>query len=120
MKQGDAAALYRLAQEMSEILDRDAPLAQVLAFLRIAMSDDGELGIDQAKLADAIAMSNSATSRTVQALSPIHYLKDRPGYGLVEQRFAKGDHRKRELHLSPKGERALARLAESLKKGAVK
>ena len=116
MKAGDAAALYRLTQEMSEILDRDAPLAQALALLRVAMS--GDIGIDQGKLADEIAMSNSATSRTVQALSQIHYLKDRPGYGLVERMFDPTDNRKRELKLSPKGQRAIERLMESLKKGA--
>lgn len=118
MKAGDAAALYRLAQEMSDILDRDTPLVQVLAFLRVAMS--GDIGIDQGKLADDIALSNSGTSRTVQALSTMHYLKDRPGYGLVERVFDPTDNRRRELKLTAKGQKALDRLSESLKKGAAK
>lgn len=118
MKQGDAAALYRLAQEMSDILDRDAPLAQVLAFLRVAMN--GDMGIDQGRLADEVHLSNSATSRTVQALSSMHYLKDRPGYGLVERVFDPTDNRRRELKLTPKGQKAVEKLSEAIKRGAAK
>jgi DNA-binding MarR family transcriptional regulator len=118
MKTAEAAALYRLAKELSETLDRDAPLVQVLAFLRVAMS--GDMGMDQGKLADEIALSNSGTSRTVQALSSMHYLKDRPGYGLVERVFDPTDNRKRELKLTAKGQKALDRLAEVAKKGAAK
>jgi len=118
MKVGEAAALYRLAQEMADILDRDAPLAQVLTFLRVAMS--GDQGVDQGQLADTIPMSPTAASRNVRALGPIHYQKDRPGYNLVESAFDPTDNRHRVLKLNSKGERALARLSEALKKGGVK
>lgn len=111
MKIGEAATLYRFVQELADVLDREAPITQALAFLRVAMA--GDVGIDQGKLADDLKISSAGSSRTIQALSTIHYLKDRPGYGLVERVFDPTDNRKRELKLTAKGRRAVDKLLEA-------
>jgi DNA-binding MarR family transcriptional regulator len=115
MKTAEAAMLYRLTQEMADVLDREAPITQMMAFLRIAMS--GDTGIDQGRLADDLKLSSAGASRTIQALSTIHYLKDRPGYGLVERVFDPTDNRRRELKLTPKGEKAVDKLVDATRRG---
>jgi DNA-binding MarR family transcriptional regulator len=115
MKLGEATSLLRLMQEMADVLDREAPLTQAIAFLRIAAA--GDMGIDQGRLADDLKLSSAGASRTIQALSSIHYLKDRPGYGLVERVFDPTDNRKRELKLTSKGEKAVEKLIDAAKRG---
>ena len=106
------ATTLRLLQTLADGLDRDAPMMQHLAFLHVALAGDG--GMDQADLADRLGASGAATSRTVQALGQIHYHKDKPGFGLVDQQFDPTNHRKRRLTLTAKGRLIHARVLEAL------
>lgn len=104
--------LFRIAQIVAEEMDRDAPLLQVMAFLRIASA--GEAGVDSGQLLSELKTSSAAMSRTTQALSPVHYLKDREGFGLVDITFDAQDKRKRIVRLAPKGEKLAAKLAAAM------
>lgn len=113
MQAGKAAKAWRVLQALAAELDRDAPLMQALAFARIAMEGDG--GLDQSRLADELKASGAAASRTAQALSKVHYLKDRSGYGLIDIEMGNLDRRSRVLKLNDKGRRAFARVMDELK-----
>ena len=110
MEASDAAALFRLTQELADILDRDAPLTQALVFLRVASA--GAIGADQGRIAEDLKLPPSVASRSVQALSHVHYLKDRPGFGLIERVLDPTDNRRRELRLTAHGSKAIERLAK--------
>jgi len=107
-KQATAGMLYKLVTILSEELDREMPLTQVLAFARVALA--GDAGLDQGKLQEDLALNSSSTSRTIQALSAVHYYKDRPGYDVVERVFDTQDLRKRSLRLTPNGEKLMAKI----------
>lgn len=104
--------LLRVAQLVAEEMDRDAPLLQVMAFLRIASA--GEAGVDSGQLLNELKASSASMSRTTQALSAVHYQKDREGFGLVEITFDAQDKRRRIVRLTPKGEKLAAKLAAAM------
>lgn len=104
----EAARLYRIVAALADELDKDAPIVQALALLRVAMMGE----VDQGKLQDDLALSSAGASRTIQALSRIHYSKDRPGFDLVERAFDPADNRRRTIRLTTKGQSALTRLAK--------
>lgn len=107
-KQDTAQTVWKLLTILADELDRDAPLLQPMALIRIAQA--GDVGMEQGRLMDDLKTSSASASRTVQTLGPMHYLKDREGYGLVERQFDQMDNRKRTLRLTPKGERVMAKL----------
>ena len=102
-----AMSLFRIAHDLSDTLDREAPLTQLLVLLRVAAA--GDEGIDQGKLQDELQMSSAGISRTIQALGDTHYLKDRAGYGLVSRAFDPTDNRRRLIKLTARGEKAIER-----------
>lgn len=108
-----ATKLSHVIQTMTEELDRDAPITQLLAFLMVATA--GPAGISQTTVQKQLKLSTAAISRTVQALSDVHYYKDRAGFGLVERIIDPTDNRFRTLKLTPNGEKLLAKVAEEMK-----
>lgn len=112
MTSSEAAKVWKVLQALASELDRDAPLMQALALARIAMA--GEVGLDQSVLMDDLKASSASTSRTVQALSSVHYLKDRAGYGLVERIFDASDNRRRTLKLTTNGRRAIDKVVGAI------
>jgi len=107
-----ANKLTAVVETLISEMDRDAPIAQLLAFLVIATS--GSAGISQSEVQKTLKLSTAGMSRTVQALSALHYFKDRPGFGLVERIIDQQDNRFRTLKLTPKGEKLMQRVSEVL------
>jgi DNA-binding MarR family transcriptional regulator len=107
-KQSTANTLYKLTTIIAEELDKEMPVTQLLAFARIASS--GDAGVDQGKLQEELNMSSAGASRTIQALSKIHYYKDKPGFDVVERVIDGQDNRRRTLKLTAKGERIMAKV----------
>ena len=114
IKVSGASALYEALQMLADELHRDAPMTQYMALLRIALA--GDEGIDQAKVMDSLNISSAGMSRTVQALGPVHYMKDRDGFNLVDRAMDVTDNRKRVLKLTPKGEKLMAKVVEQFMK----
>jgi DNA-binding MarR family transcriptional regulator len=111
-KQSAANTLYKLTTLIAEELDREMPVTQILAFARIALG--GDAGVDQGRVQEELQMSSAGASRTIQALSKIHYHKDRPGFDVVERVFDAQDNRRRTLKLTAKGERIMAKIQAML------
>jgi DNA-binding MarR family transcriptional regulator len=107
-KQSTANLLYKLTTLIAEELDKEMPITQIMAFARIAHG--GDAGVDQGKLQEELSMSSAGASRTIQALSKIHYHKDKPGYDVVERIIDGQDNRRRTLKLTAKGERIMAKI----------
>lgn len=105
--------VYRLMQTLSEELGKDIPLSYALTLMRIAMA--GSEGVDLGQMRNELEASAGAMSRTVQTLGDQHYLKDKPGYGLVERSFGAKDNRLRIVKLTPKGEKFVAKLMALMK-----
>lgn len=103
-----AATLQGLFECVVEEFDRDAPINQPYAFVRIAAA--GGDGLDQNRLQNDMELSSAGISRLVQALSKVHYSKEKEGFDLVQRTFAPHDNRSRQLVLTPKGERVLGKL----------
>jgi len=59
---------------------------------------------------DDLVLSSSGASRTVQALSHVHWKKDREGLNLIERVIDPVDNRRRALRVTQKGERLIARV----------
>lgn len=111
-KQAAGLALLRIFETVAEEFDRDCPINQPYAFLKIATA--GVAGIDQARLQEDLALSSAGVSRIVQMLSAVHYSKEKEGHNLVERKFASHDNRSRSLAMTPKGEFVLAKLVAIL------
>lgn len=97
-----------LLKSLADEMDRDTTLTLPLVFLRIAQA--GSEGVDQGQVMRDLKIDASSMTRTVQSLGEVHYLKKRPGLGLVERAFDAADNRLRTLRLTPKGERFAAKL----------
>lgn len=108
-----AATLFRVMQILADELDRDLPLTYGLVFARVARA--GDEGIDQGRVQDELKMSSSTISRTAQGLGDIHYMKGKPGLGVIERQMNLTDNHKRTLRLTAKGERVMAKVAGVLK-----
>lgn len=108
------AGLYKLMQILVEELDKDLPLSYAMAFLRIAMA--GDIGVDNRRLQDDLKASSGGMSRMVQTLGAVHWQKDKPGFGLIDRAMGAKDNRTRELTLTPKGEKLVAKLTAQLNK----
>lgn len=108
-----AATLFKVMQVLADEMDRDLPLTSALVFARVARA--GDEGIDQGKVQDELKMSSSTISRTAQSLGDVHYLKGRPGLGLVDRQMNLTDNHKRTLRLTAKGERVMAKVAGVLR-----
>lgn len=89
------------------------PITTALVFARVAMA--GTLGVDQGKLQDEIKASTAGISRTVQALSEVHWQKDKEGLRLIERQMDRNDNRRKILKLTPKGEKFAAKLIEAMR-----
>jgi DNA-binding MarR family transcriptional regulator len=109
-KQAAANALFKMVTLLAEEMEKEMPLTQVLMFARVALA--GGAGVDQGRLEKELKLSSAGTSRTAQALSKIHYHKDRPGHDVIESTFDAKDRRLRALKLTPKGERIIAKLQQ--------
>lgn len=107
----DAAKLYKAIQILADHVGREAPLTQVLAYLKIGARDE----VDQGRLMEELGLSSAGSSRTIQALSNVHYAKNRPGYGLVERQLDPMDLRRRVLTLTPEGKKLLTKMGAALK-----
>lgn len=111
-KQTTAGLVLRILSTFAHELDKDMPLSQLLAFARVAAS--GDAGVDQGKLMDDLSMSSAGASRTIQALSSVHYLKDRAGFDVVERVLDRQDNRRRFLKLTPKGDKLITKISAIL------
>lgn len=100
--------IYQALEQIAIFTDRDVPLLQVLALLRIAQA--GEQGIDQGQLSFELKASSAAVSRTVRALGEVHYLKDRQGFQLIDIALDPKDNRRRIAKLTPKGRQLLSQI----------
>jgi DNA-binding MarR family transcriptional regulator len=107
-----AGTLQRIFEILVKEFDRDCPVNQPYAFVRVANA--GEAGLDQARLQDDMQLSSAGISRLVQALSKVSYQKDREGFDVIERRFDARDNRFRSLVLTSKGERVLNKLIDAL------
>jgi len=107
-----AATLLRVFDAVVKEFNRDCPVNQPWAFLKVASAGSG--GMDQARLQNDMELSSAGISRLVQALSKVSYQKDREGFDVVERRFDALDNRSRSIVLTPKGERVLNRLIDVL------
>lgn len=110
--QTTAGLLYKFMTILSEELDIEMPLTQVMAFARVALA--GDAGLDQATLQRDLSMNTSSASRTIQALSAVHYYKDRPGMDVIVREVDAQDLRRRNLRLTSKGEKLMAKLQATL------
>src|ERR1700730_12034842 len=111
-KQATANTLLKMVSLLAEEMDKEMPLTQVLMFAKVAIA--GDAGVDQGRLEKELNLSSAGTSRTAQALSKIHYNKDRPGYDVIESTFDAQDRRLRALKLTPKGEKIITKMQQIL------
>jgi DNA-binding MarR family transcriptional regulator len=102
-----AATLLKVMQVLADEMDRDLPLTSALVFARVAKA--GGEGIDQGRVQDELKMSSST-------IGEVHYLKSKPGLGLVDRLMDTTDNHKRILKLSAKGEKLAAKIAALLTK----
>jgi DNA-binding MarR family transcriptional regulator len=93
-------------------LDRELPIQYAVSFLHIAMKDGAISITDLEKL---VHLSQSATSRNVQALSKT-FKAGVPGHNLVEARENIDDRREKLLRLTPRGKQLLGALLRTLAK----
>lgn len=96
--------LYLCTEEFRRT-DPGMPTQYVSTFVSIALSP-GALASD---IADQNKMSESAISRHIRDLSDVIH-KGKPGYNLIEQRDDPMDRRRKQLHLTAKGQRLVGRL----------
>jgi DNA-binding MarR family transcriptional regulator len=89
-----------LAIEEFRRLDPEMPTQLVSTFLSVALKP----GILASEVAEQIGTTLSSTSRHARDLSDFVH-KGKPGYGLIEQRGDPTDRRRRQLHLTIKGQR---------------
>ena len=106
-KGASAENLFRALRVLITEMDRDLPLTIPFVFMRIASQPNG---VDQKDLMDELKIGSSQMSRTVQTLADVHYLKEKPGLGLIDRVMDLTDNRKRTLRLSAKGERLMAKI----------
>jgi len=98
----------------SEQIDNQMPVHQGLVFLAVA--DAGDKGIDMNDIGALVGLSTSAVSRNVAALGEWHRMQ-KPGLGLVFTETDLRDRRRKSVHLTPKGRRAITALSSSYKDG---
>ena len=89
-------------------IDTEFPLQWAMVFLEIA-NDEGCALKD---VAERTGISMSVMSRTIGALS--NYRRMGKPYGVIVVKMAKDDRRRKELFLSAKGKRLIAKLQKSL------
>jgi DNA-binding MarR family transcriptional regulator len=83
-------------------LDTEMPIQHVVSFLNIALNEEKEDGFSVQDLENLIHLSQSATSRNVQALSK-WFKPNIPGHDLVESYENPMDRRKKVVRLNAKG-----------------
>ncbi|HEV7611364.1 MAG TPA: MarR family winged helix-turn-helix transcriptional regulator [Steroidobacteraceae bacterium] len=81
-------------------VDRDLPITLISVFAGIAAAPEG---VDQKELMDALVIGSSSMSRAVQTLSDLHYMKGKPGLGLISRGMDLQDNKRRILKLTEKG-----------------
>ena len=99
--------LQKILNEFTAI-DTEFPLQWAVVFLVIAQNE----GTSLKDVAEATDISMSVMSRTIGALS--NYRRMGKPYGIVIVKQAKDDRRRKELFLSAKGKRLIAKLEKSL------
>jgi DNA-binding MarR family transcriptional regulator len=104
----DARNLFQTVSLIAKELERDIPVTQVLVFLRIAAA--GRCGIDQGELANELGIPSATMSRTIQALSKVHWTKNKAGFDIVERDMSAVDNRRRCIRINTNGEALMARL----------
>lgn len=112
-----ATNLLSLLEPIVEEFGQDTPLTYVLAFLRIAAAGGP---VDQGSLMRQMKYSSAVMSRSIQTLGKLSWKKDEhgnkmPGLDLVESVTDPRDFRLRQLALTPKGERLLAKVSARVK-----
>lgn len=89
-------------------VDTEFPLQWALVFLAIAQNEGAALK----DISEETGISMSVMSRTIGALS--NYRRMGKPYGVVVVKMAKDDRRRKELFLSAKGKRLIAKLEKSM------
>jgi len=105
---------FNVLDAATKVVDRDAPLAHVMALLRIAAA--GPEGIPMADLQRELQASNTMMTRVTQILGDVHYTKTRPGLGYVEKLIDPMHQSHRLLRITPKGAQAAARIASAVER----
>jgi DNA-binding MarR family transcriptional regulator len=93
--------------ELTEI-DAEFPIQWAITFLEIAQNEGASLK----DIAEETGISMSVMSRTIGALA--NYRRMGKPYGIVTVKSAKDDGRRKELFLSAKGKKLLAKLVGSI------
>lgn len=93
--------------ELTEI-DSDFPIQWAITFLEIAQNEGASLK----DIAEETGISMSVMSRTIGALS--NYRRMGKPYGIITVKAAKDDGRRKELFLSAKGKKLIAKLVASI------
>jgi DNA-binding MarR family transcriptional regulator len=96
-------------------LDTEMPIQYATSFLQIALNEDQDDGLSVQDLEGLIHLSQSATSRNVQALSKWFKAKV-PGHDLVETFENPIDRRKKIVRLNTKGRTLANNLLHFLKR----
>ena len=94
-------------------LDSEMPIQYAVSFLNIALHEDKEEGLAVQDLESLVGLSQSATSRNVQALSK--WFKPKvPGHDLVESFENPMDRRKKIVRLTQKGQHMISGISKLL------
>ena len=93
--------------ELTEI-DAEFPIQWAITFLEIAQNEGASLK----DIAEETGISMSVMSRTIGALS--NYRRMGKPYGIITVKAAKDDGRRKELFLSAKGKKLMAKLVASI------
>ena len=104
------AKIIKLQNALVELTEIDAefPIQWAITFLEIAQNEGASLK----DIAEETGMSMSVMSRTIGALA--NYRRMGKPYGIVTVKAAKDDGRRKELFLSAKGKKLLAKLVGSI------
>ena len=107
-----AQRAYMLCELLRSTGEREFPMQLASAFFWIAAHN----GCKQEELVKATGMSAASVSRNVTWLGPRHRLTHRDGLKLVKRERDPDNHRAWRLWLTPKGERFINYLENSLTK----
>ena len=103
-----AGRLRRLHEILREI-DPEMTVQTFATLVEVALGP----GISVQQVADALGIAQSSGTRNADLLGS-HGRGNKAGVGLVERRASAGDRRIKELHLTPRGRRVVARLVAAL------
>jgi DNA-binding MarR family transcriptional regulator len=99
-------ALHTLRTE----LDGELTLNQVVALVEVAVATEKGEPLEMLELQTRMHLPSATISRITSAFSELHWLKDRPGLDLIEQRLDMQDRRRKSLKLTSKGSKLMAKV----------